>query len=1129
MKKTLCIILSIVLSLCSVTIGFAATSIDNADNISAFVDGITKITQEYDAEKDFVVEAPEENTVIQFYSNGEETETQSDTEYDLVDFQTARLIVRADDKFDTCGAVEHVQGFQDFHILQYENVDTAISAYEFLVGSSEIVSVYPDKIVANVLQENAEQTETVEYDYDGVLCDWSLDRTQSKRLQDYLENGDIPMNDIVVGVVDSGVDYNHEFLEDRIIRTYFNTSSDGTVNDEMDSLDIECSHGTAVCSVITDNTPNNVKIKMFRVIGESGDGTVSAMVAGILEAINQEVDVINMSLGFSDESGMTKEAMSLAYDKNIPFVTALGNLGLYQIGDVATFDTNLCVGATNSNNEVLGWNNSSPYVDFVAPGEYITVATPGDTYAIWDGTSFSSPCVAALVAIMKALDSDLTVDNIDKRITNSSAEAYYVDGFKLLHEQKGTKIIQFCNTFNLPTLNTPKINLSSGIYDKSQICNITCTDTNATILYTLDGTYPTIENGIKFNESFEITKYTEITAVSYYEDTGYYSDSVCEAIRIRYLGNESDFTIDENGLITKYNGEIEDLLIPEYINGIQVTGLEANAFNNGTIMAISLPDSVTEISDGAKFKGNNSIRFISGNQVTSIGKQVFSNMEALQTIDFPNLEKLGGNAFAYTTSLTLLNFPKLTSISASTFSYAGVYELYAPNVTNVDSYAFNECGKIYKVYLPNVESLNIRGSQFCSIVAFDVDMPKLTTITAKFLYMSNITKADYPDVESIKGTSFQECSYLKYISLPKLKNIPANAFECGILTNETREYYFNDVETVEENAFGDAPTSRLEFSNLVSTADLPLTFDRNTDAKICRIALPSTFKECTEDTTGRNYKIYGTKGTYAEEWALANGHEFVEISQETALLEDLPIEYYGLDEILSPDVIGFNKTYQWYSNSIPDNINGELIEGATDKEFNPADYPQAKYYYCVVTSTDVGYEPIEIRTGVTENTTISTATILSPETSQIRFGTNSDGSFNNSFDVRTRAVITDEDFKTYIAATNDMAEQKISQAGFVYTRNSAEFSTELAQRSAKGEEIEGYVNKPVYYIQDADGYYMFACVITDIPAADKSQSISAYAYICVNGYWYFFEPQMTTDFEWLYDTYYPQAVEKYGW
>ena len=107
-----------------------------------------------------------------------------------------------------------------------------------------------------------------------------------------------------------------------------------------------------------------------------------------------------------------------------------------------------------------------------------------------------------------------------------------------------------------------------------------------------------------------------------------------------------------------------------------------------------------------------------------------------------------------------------------------------------------------------------------------------------------------------------------------------------------------------------------------------------------------------------------------ETWAKENGHTFIEVSQETAILEDIPKEYNGNGQILSPDVIGFNRTYQWYSNTTDNNTTGKAIEGATSKTFNPADYPAAAYYYCEVTSKDGAFEEIIIRTRTCENRSI---------------------------------------------------------------------------------------------------------------------------------------------------------------
>ena len=96
---------------------------------------------------------------------------------------------------------------------------------------------------------------------DEFLNDWSRDRTQSKRLQEYLAKSNIPMKEVIVGVVDTGIDYNHEIFEGRVERTYFNASSSGNANDEMDSETIY--HGTTVSRIVINNSPKNVIVAVY--------------------------------------------------------------------------------------------------------------------------------------------------------------------------------------------------------------------------------------------------------------------------------------------------------------------------------------------------------------------------------------------------------------------------------------------------------------------------------------------------------------------------------------------------------------------------------------------------------------------------------------------------------------------------------------------------------------------------------------------------------------------------------------------------------------------------------------------------------------------------------------------------
>lgn len=1134
MKKFVSFLLSLILifSVISVTITTYAEEWNEEKSINNFIDGIVGLSREYDADKDFEVVEDEYTynaTINQFYSNGETSETE---ELNSLDFQTARLIVRANDNFDDYGALEHVSGFEDFHILQYGSPEAAKSAYEKLTEVKKIKSVCTDNVayidrksdLSNSENENVTDTEEVP----DHLSEYSLERTQSKRLQDYLEKIKPKMEEVVVGIIDTGVDYNHEFLQGRIIRSYFNSTPEGAVNDEMDSSNLELCHGTAVSSVVVDNSPDNVKVSVYKVLDEEDSVPNTAIIAGILQAITDEVDVINMSLGFSDVSGMAKEAQLLAYKKNIPVVTAVGNTGGLIVGDATNYlEENIIVAATNINNTSVDWNTFSSQIDVAAPGEWIYVALYGNNYDMWDGTSFSSPCVAALAAIMKSIDKDITVSAIENRMKDSSLKIYNYRGYST--KVKGNCMVQFANAFNLPKLTMPEMNLSTGLYEGEQICTITCDDPNATILYTTNNTYPAYGNGDLqvYTQPITISEYTQLRVVAYYENTGYFSDEISANIRIGYIGAEEDFEIDENGVITNYTGEIDDLIIPEYINGIQVKDIGEKSINT---KGIHLPDSVTTISSGTKFYENEILRFVSGNAVISIGTSVFSKAYSLELVDFPNLEEIGSQAFYETSNLVSMNVPKVKSIESNAFKQSGISEFIGEEVVNVGTGAFQYAFWLENVSLPKLEKTsNTRDSIFyMSPLAFYY-MPNYRIIGANAFNSTNIEVADFPLAEKIYSSSFQDCYCLRYVNLPNITEIPSSAFKTLGGISEIREYYFDNVVTIGTSAFDDEVVSRIEFSNLETAYSLPITKNYMSIVDFCIITMPSTFKECTIDTTEMNYKVYGTKGTYAEEWANEYGHEFIEISQETAILEDVPMKYTGNGEILSPDIIGFNKTYQWYSNTEPNNTTGTPIDGATSKDFNPADYPESPYYYCVVTSTDKGYDPVEIRTGVTKNTTITEKTILSPMSSQIRFNRNDDGSYANMFDVRTRAMITDEDFKTYIANSNDEAVKKISKVGFVYSRNATTFSTEDAKKVAQGETIDGYTDSPVNYIQDADGYYMFTCIVTNIPIKDVDQSVTAFAYICVNDEWYFFDAEVIADFNELHTKCYPLAAEAYGW
>ncbi len=200
---------------------------------------------------------------------------------------------------------------------------------------------------------------------------------------------------------------------------------------------------------------------------------------------------------------------------------------------------------------------------------------------------------------------------------------------------------------------------------------------------------------------------------------------------------------------------------------------------------------------------------------------------------------------------------------------------------------------------------------------------------------------------------------------------------------------------------------------------------------------------------------------------------------------------------------------------------GFSIWGTTINEALGEDYA----FYSADGAVEIEDDQIEI----SDNVVVYEKTIVTAMSSQIRFNRNDDGSYAGTFDVRTRAKISDADFQKYIAGSNEDAINKISKVGFVYSTAETEFSIDVAKTVAQGGKVDGFVDSPVSYVQDADGYYMFTCLVTGIPEDELDNGLTAYAYVCVEDIWYFFPVEVTAEFGELYSKYYPVAAEQYGW
>lgn len=210
-------------------------------------------------------------------------------------------------------------------------------------------------------------------------------------------------SNVVVAVVDSGVNTNHPDLAGKVLVGGY----DYVANDS-DPMD-ENGHGTAVAGVVSPACNNGLgvagvswssMILPVRVLDANGSGSYSAISSGITYAADQGARIINMSLGGSSSSRTLQAAVNYAWNKNCVLVAAAGNNGNNIAVYPAACSNVVAVSATDSLDAHPSWSSYGSYVDVSAPGVDIATLYGADQYTWWSGTSFSSPVTAGVFALM---------------------------------------------------------------------------------------------------------------------------------------------------------------------------------------------------------------------------------------------------------------------------------------------------------------------------------------------------------------------------------------------------------------------------------------------------------------------------------------------------------------------------------------------------------------------------------------------------------------------------------------------------------------------------------------------------------------------------------------------------------
>lgn len=218
---------------------------------------------------------------------------------------------------------------------------------------------------------------------------------------------------IKIAILDTGCETTHPDLQDRIVGGKNFTHDDGGDPDNYTDYN---GHGTHVAGTIAavQNAKGVVgvapeaELLIVKVLDRNGSGAYEWIINGIYYAIEQQADIISMSLGGPEDVEELHTAIKKAVASNILVVCAAGNEGdgrdsTDEFGYPGAYNEVISVGAVNLDRQSSDFSNSNNEVDLVAPGEKILSTFLRGKYATLSGTSMATPHVSGALALIKVL------------------------------------------------------------------------------------------------------------------------------------------------------------------------------------------------------------------------------------------------------------------------------------------------------------------------------------------------------------------------------------------------------------------------------------------------------------------------------------------------------------------------------------------------------------------------------------------------------------------------------------------------------------------------------------------------------------------------------------------------------
>ena len=755
---------------------------------------------------------------------------------------------------NTYGAVQVVNAPNHQYFLQYETDKDRKEAYKKLKEDNYL------SVSENIIYEELGDPETnnPETDNTGYMSwginamglDYAIDETNDKNLYE-----------VVVAIIDGGLDedlFNRYFSNARIKKVY-------NVNGSTDVTDVR-GHGTHIAGTIAEGTPSNVKIMPIKT--SNGNHTLFQVTGALYYAINNNVDVINISLASPDwnESSLYQTIES-AKEQNIIVVAAAGNNNFSKMLYPAGFDNTIGVSNITSNFMKSYGSNFGFDITFAAPGTNIRSIMGENTiisrnngnnddndHEIISGTSMAAPHVAAAAAVVKSYNKDLsfedTVDVLKSTVDDIGDygwDKYF--GYGMINFRNR----EFCDGAND---NCDKYNVfkSDEVYI-DEVVKIEFTDT-----YIPTYNYGNITNlmdadiNIYYTENDYITK--KLGELDDVEITNYDAFSYTEqAVSVKYKEKTTTLTVDNHNNTTsgfeyqiidnnsiKITGFLYDdnkpirVYIPSSIDGYDVVSLGDSLFEeNDFVKSIILPSSVVEIGNSAfkesniqsidiqaesisvldnAFYGVKDLQAINA-KLNYIGEYAFYNCYTLKDISFSNdLKTIGAYAFNNNNNLKDVTLPNgLTYIGEYAFSNTNIDSIVIPaTVSEINDYTFSDCTNLASLVIEN-------GVEKIGEYAFQKSILTSLNIPASVNSISSTSFIDYQDLKTV--TVDVNNNHYRSVNneIIEIENSKLVLGMTKVQNNKVVAIIPDDIKIIDSYAFANQNLNIIEIPEGVTTVD----------------------------------------------------------------------------------------------------------------------------------------------------------------------------------------------------------------------------------------------------------------------------------------------------------------------